>query len=403
VAIISMLLTAVLAGALALELLLVGYLLILGALALLVPARRLSAGPGARRFAVLVPAHDEEALIGRLVANLNQLDYPRDRYDVCVVADNCTDATASIARGLGARVFERFNTTERAKGFALRWLLRQLESAGESFDAYVVIDADSVVAPNFLSAMDSRLERGAQAVQAYYSVLNAHDSALAGLRYAALAAVHYLRPLGRSALGLSTGLKGNGMCFTGQVLRQFAWNWFTLAEDVEFHLALVEHGVRVEFAAETWVKGDMPVTLGQAASQNARWERGRLQLIRSHLPRLMWHGLRQRSALRLDAAAEQLIPPLSVPFAVGVGALALAWLLGNLSLIAVAAGCLAGYVVYLLVALILVRAPLRIYLTLGMAPLYIGWKVSLYARALLGARGTAWVRTARTPTSAISS
>jgi 1,2-diacylglycerol 3-beta-glucosyltransferase len=394
VALISILLAALLA----LEVLLVGYLLLLAGLALLVPAARVQAGPGRRRFAVLVPAHNEEALIPRLLMSLNRLDYPRDRFDVCVVADNCSDTTAAIATEFDAQVYERFDTTERAKGFALRWLLRQLDQLGQSYDAYVVVDADSVLAPNFLRAMDARLERGADVVQAYYSVLNSDASALAALRYAALAAVHYLRPLGRSALGLSTGLKGNGMCFAAPVLERFAWNWFTLAEDVEFHLALVEQGIRVEFAADTWVKGDMPVTLGQASSQNARWERGRLQLIRDHVPRLVWRGVRYRSVLQLDAAAEQLIPPLSVPFAIGLSALPIALLLGNPMLATVAAGCLAGYVLYLVIALVLVRAPLRIYLALGMAPVYIAWKVNLYARALLGDRSTDWVRTARTPT-----
>ena len=143
--------------------------------------------------------------------------------------------------------------------------------------------------------MDARLEHGAQAIQAYYSVLNAADSPVAALRYAALAAVHYLRPLGRAALGLSCGLKGNGMCFSAGVLAQFSWRWFTLAEDVEFHLALVNAGARVEFAPETTVLADMPVTLAQASSQNQRWERGRHGAPASPwLPRF-GRGLRRRS------------------------------------------------------------------------------------------------------------
>src|SRR5262249_2700768 len=158
-----------------------------------------------------------EVGIGRLLASLTKLDYPTRLVDVCVVADNCTDTTASIARASGARVYERDDESERAKGFALRWLIQQLQAERRAYDAFVVIDADSVVAPNLLRAMDARLERGARVIQAYYSVLNAQDSAVAALRYAALAAVHYLRPLGRSALGLSTGLKGNGMCFAGPV------------------------------------------------------------------------------------------------------------------------------------------------------------------------------------------
>jgi cellulose synthase/poly-beta-1,6-N-acetylglucosamine synthase-like glycosyltransferase len=219
------------------------------------------------------------------------------------------------------------------------------------------------------------------------------------LRYAALAAVHYLRPLGRSALALSCGLKGNGMCFSAEVMERFDWRWYTLAEDVEFHLALVGQGIRVEFAAETWVKADMPVTLAQATSQNARWERGRLQLIRTQVPGLLWQGVRHRSWLQIDAALEQLIPPLSVPFAVGVLVIPIALAVGSPLLAAVAAGCLGGYALYLLAALALVGASARVYLTLGVAPVYIAWKVALYVQSLLlGDRSVAWVRTARTPT-----
>jgi cellulose synthase/poly-beta-1,6-N-acetylglucosamine synthase-like glycosyltransferase len=330
-----------------------------------------------------------------LLDSLNRLDYPTAAFDVCVVADNCEDATAAIAREHGARVYERSSRDERAKGFALRWLLEQLGNEGREYDAFVVIDADSIVASSFLRCMDGRLEGGARVIQAYYSVLNAGESAVAGLRFAALAAIHYLRPLGRSVFGLSCGLKGNGMCFDAAVLREMGWRWFTLAEDVEFHLALIQRGIPVEFAPETWVKADMPVSLGQAASQNARWERGRLDMIRQHVPGLIWSGLRGRSLVHLDAAAEQLIPPLSVPFALGAASLPMAVALGSTPLALVAAGCLLGYAVYLLAALALVGAPWRIYVALAMAPLYIGWKVGLYARSVVGNRSTAWVRTAR--------
>jgi cellulose synthase/poly-beta-1,6-N-acetylglucosamine synthase-like glycosyltransferase len=397
VLILSFVATALLGALIATQVLLLGYLLVLTVSAFVARRpRAFTAVTRLRRFAVLVPAHNEEGVIERLLANLSRLDYPAELVDVCVVADNCDDATAALASACGARVYERFDESQRAKGFALRWLIQQLELENRTYDAFVVVDADSVVAENFLQCMNARLEGGAQAIQAYYAVLNPDQSSVAGLRFAALAAVHYLRPLGRSAFGLSVGLKGNGMCFAAPILKRFAWQWFTLAEDVEFHLVLVEQGISVEFAPETWVKADMPVTFRQAASQNARWERGRLQLIRQHVPRLLWLGVQARSWVLIDAAAEQLIPPLSVPFALSAVAGVGAYLLGNLGLTVIAAACLGGYVLYLLAALALVRAPLRIYLTLGVAPAYVLWKVGLYARSLLSPRDTAWVRTART-------
>lgn len=351
------------------------------------------------RLAVLVPAHNEELLIGRLLENLRRLDYPYELYDVCVVADNCTDSTAQIAHAHGATVYERFDPAERAKGYALRWLLERLE-ASAAYDAFVILDADSVVSTNFLRSLDARLAAGAQVIQAHYSVLNADDTAVAGLRSAALAAVHYLRPLGRAALGLSCGLKGNGMCFAAPVLERFAWSWFTLAEDVEFHLALVSSGIRVEFAPEATVLADMPVTLDQAASQNDRWERGRLQLVRRYVPRLLLDSLRHRNLLRFDAAVEQLIPPLSIPFALS-GLLLLAGVVlaahGGLIVTLLAALSLIGQAAYLLAALALVGAPRARYLALARAPIYIAWKLGLYARALFSSQSADWVRTSRAP------
>jgi 1,2-diacylglycerol 3-beta-glucosyltransferase len=388
---LSLLLVAVVA----IDVLIVGYLLFLTALAVGTSPTVESPGTPWRRFAVLVPAHDEELVIGRLLASLQQMDYPRDLIDVCVVADNCKDQTPSISRDLGARVYERTSSSEHAKGFALRWLLDQLKHEHRAYDAFVVIDADSVVAPNFLRSMDAHLSNGADAIQAYYSVLNPGDSAVAALRFAALAAVHYLRPLGRSRLKLSSGLKGNGMCFTAWLLDRFGWRWFTLAEDVEFHLALVAQGVRVEFAPDTWVKADMPATLRDSASQNERWERGRIQLLRA-VPKLVWGAVVHRNWLELDAAIEQLIPPLSVPFAIGGIAIPAAWVLNAPGIGLVGAACLGGYGLYLVSALALVRAPVRIYWALGAAPLYIAWKLGLYAQSLMGARRSAWIRTART-------
>ncbi len=186
------------------------------------------------------------------------------------------------------------------------------------------------------------------------------------------------------------------MCFAAAIIDQFGWDWYTLAEDVEFHLALVRQGVRVEFAPEARVLADMPVTLRQAQSQNERWERGRLQLVRRYVPQLIVDGVRHRSLVRLDAAIEQLIPPLSVPFVLAamcatgsaaLGSIAGAWL-GVLALV--------GQITYLLAALALVGAPRSAYVSLAAAPIYIGWKFGVYARALVSTRTSAWVRTART-------
>ncbi len=348
-----------------------------------------------RRFAILVPAHDEELLLPRLLESLAALAYPCDRYEVCVVADNCTDRTAALARVASGRVYERHDDQLRGKGYALRWLLEQLRADGCAYDAYVVIDADTVVSPNLLDAMAAYLERGDQVVQCYYGVRNRDAAWSATLRYAALALFNDLRPRGRDALGLSAGLRGNGMCFAAAVLDRFDWESFALAEDAEFHLRLVDAGLRVAYAPGAQVLAEMPTTLRQAHSQNVRWERGRLQMLRAWGPRLLATGLARRDATRLDAIAEQLTPPLSALTALVVAPLLVATALPARAARRLATALALGEVAYVLAGLRLVGAQPRAYLTLLLAPVYIAWKLGVYVVAALGLGDERWVRTAR--------
>lgn len=347
------------------------------------------------RFAVLVPAHDEEPVLGRLLASLAELSYPHNRYDVVVVADNCSDATAAIARARGAVVYERQDTTAVGKGHALRWLLGELERSGRAYEAYVVLDADSVVSTNFLQAMSERLTGGAQVIQAYYTVLPMYGSRTESLREAALALVHFLRPAAKTVLHASAGLKGNGMCFHRDVIARFGWPAHGLAEDVEFHLTLVRAGIPVEFAPEAIVRAEMPASLSRAGTQNLRWEAGRIATIRRQALPLLWYGLRRRNIAAIDAAIEQFVPPLSVPVAI-TGVILVAGLVLDLTPVWLVAAVLLGIVgLHVAFGLWLAGVPGRVYRALLHAPVYVGWKALLYARALLGRREHRWVRTER--------
>jgi cellulose synthase/poly-beta-1,6-N-acetylglucosamine synthase-like glycosyltransferase len=291
-------------------------------------------------------------------------------------------------------VYERVDATFRAKGHALRWLLALVRADGP-WDAYVVFDADSVAAPDFLARMDARLDTGSRAIQAHYAVLNAAASPVAALREAALASLHYLRPLGRSALGLSCGLKGNGMCFDAATLERLGWSSAGLAEDVELHHAFVRAGVRVSFAPEALVRADMPETLDGARSQNLRWEAGRLNAARQDVLPMLKRGLAGRDGVLLDAAIEQLIPPLSVAIAVsGVTSVAAA-VIGAPVAAVLAAFATAGIALHVVAGLVVMGAPARTYLALLRAPSYIAWKVALYLRAAVAPTALPWVRTDR--------
>jgi 1,2-diacylglycerol 3-beta-glucosyltransferase len=388
----------VLGGASAALAALAAYLLALSTAGLLRPMRVPPRSAVTRRFAVLVPAHDEAALIERLLRSLNTQGYPRDRFDVYVVADNCTDATAEIASRAGAIVHERHDPLLRAKGHAVRWLLERVRARG-GYDAYVIFDADSEVASDFLARMNARLATGSVVVQAHYSVLNADASGRAALREAALASLHYLRPLGRAALGLSCGLKGNGMCFAAGVLDRFGWGSVGLAEDVELHLALVRHGVRTDFAPEAVVKADMPVAADAARSQNLRWEAGRLQAVKRDVGPMLLAGLLHRRPMVVDAAVEQIIPPLSVAVSGAIACAMLGAVANSPAIVATASFAAVGFTTHFVLGLVAVHAPARVYRALLGAPAYVVWKLALYLRAVASPSSQPWVRTRRSTSS----
>ena len=183
------------------------------------PADRLPLGPLPRlRFDVVVPAHDEEAEIARTVESLLALDYPRELFRVVVIADNCRDHTAARAAAAGAQVMVRNEPEHRGKGYALAHAFGR--SLAEDFaDAVVVVDADTVVSSNLLTAFAGRFETGAAVVQADYGVRNPRSSWRTRMMTIALATFHGVRSLARERLGLSCGLRGNGMGFSRAVLR----------------------------------------------------------------------------------------------------------------------------------------------------------------------------------------
>ena len=112
------------------------------------------------KFMMILPAHNESAVIGNLIESLQALDYPKELYDIYVIADNCTDNTAQIAKDLGAIVYERFDETKKTKGFAMQWFLNQKIKEDADYDAFCVFDADNVVDKNFLNAMNKKLCQG---------------------------------------------------------------------------------------------------------------------------------------------------------------------------------------------------------------------------------------------------
>src|SRR5262249_35161415 len=144
-------------------------------------------------------------------------------------------------------VYERNDTANRGKGQALRWAFERLQAEGHVFDAYLIVDADSQVAPYTLSCLAREIAGGAEAAQILHTVLNGEDAPSAAMRWLALTLKNYVRPMGRTALGGSAPLLGNGMCLTHTLLQRHPWRASALTEDAEYYLTLVQAGERVHY------------------------------------------------------------------------------------------------------------------------------------------------------------
>lgn len=257
------------------------------------------------RLLFLVPAHDEALLIEGCVRSILAMDYPADRREVAVIADNCTDGTADLARTAGATCLERADTERRGKPWALAWALERVDLG--AFDAVVIIDADSLVDPSFARAMARHSPLAQRAVQGSHAVRNPGDSAMTRMA-AVLSTVfyRYMYPL-RARAGLSVPLTGNGMCIGSSILRERGWRAFSIAEDTELYVDLTRAGHRIEVEPDAIVRSQEARELKQGKTQRTRWRAGRIAILRRLGPevaRARDLGFRQK----LDILGELLVP-----------------------------------------------------------------------------------------------
>ena len=348
------------------------------------------------RFDVIVPTHNEAAVIEGVVASLRKLDWPADGFRVLVIADNCTDSTAVLARAAGAEVLERHDTERRGKGYALAFAFQASQAHGWAY-AVVVVDADTEVSPNLLEAFASRIENGAAVIQAHYRVLNSQASWRTRLMAIAMASFHRVRSRARERLRLSCGIRGNGWCITHRLLRQAPYRAFSLTEDIEYGIDLGLAGYRVRYADEANVAAMMVSGEQAARTQRQRWEGGRLQLIRSRTPALLRAARGPDGGVCLDLALDLLVLPLSyaainVAVLIVLASVALLWEPSMEIWLWLALGCGASLLLYVLRGWQLSGVGMRGLVDLLRAPFFVLWKVLLMLRAHKSAE---WVRTKR--------
>lgn len=399
-----------------------GYLLFILTSAATAPKRKraVTARTSPLSATVVIPAHNEEDVISATLQSLAAVQPP---LPVVVIADNCTDRTAQLARDAGASVIERQNKDERGKGFALAYAFDLLMNesrnggaiAGSGADAYIVVDADTQVQPDFAVRLLAELPDDPAvpaAVQGRYGVMNGADGWRAALMSAAFDLVNHVRLLAIDHAGGCLGLKGNGMAFTRGCLAQFPMTGRSVTEDLDYAMDLMQHGgIRVQYAPHAFVCAQMPVTGEQARSQRQRWEGGRYRVVRSRAPQLLKAVVKTGDFRFIGAMFELLQPPLAEQVAGCVGICSLALLCSMLGspfagLALIAAGfSVVSILLYVFLGLGLAGAKKETFKALAFAPIYIVWKLVLYAIGIVSGRRTGkadtggadaeWVRTSR--------
>ena len=260
-------------------------------------------------FAAVICAHNEEKVVWQLIDNLKQLNYPKDMYDIYVVADNCTDHTADICREHGAIVKVRTNKEQVGKGYALDWMFSQMLAQEKQYDAFVVFDADNPVRTELLREMKTNLWNWVTVIRGYMDSKNPTDSWIAGTFSIAFWLINHMWHLAKYNIGLSTALGGTGMCIATEIVRKYGWGCDCLTEDMEFSMKVLLEGVRTCWAHDAIIYDEKVVGFMQSCRQRKRWAQGQCDCGERFIPKLFARGIKTGNIRMLDG-----IITLSQPF-----------------------------------------------------------------------------------------
>ncbi len=234
------------------------------------------------RFMAIIPAHNEATVVGNLIESLKNQNYPKELYDIYVIADNCTDNTAEVAKKAGAIVYERFDETKKTKGYALQWFLDQKIKENAPYDALCIFDADNIADVNFIKAMNKKLCQGENVVQGYRDIKNPTDNWITAGYAIFYWTMNRFYHLARYNLGLSPLLNGTGFMVRFDIIKPTGWDTKTLTEDIEFSLKNIIEGRKLGWATDAIVYDEQPTSFKQSWSQRTRWTVGHIQCMKEY-------------------------------------------------------------------------------------------------------------------------
>lgn len=242
------------------------------------------------KYAILVAARNEEAVIGNLLKSIYSQTYPKELVTVFVVADNCTDKTAEVVRNSGAICYERFDDEHRTKGYALQFLVKQIERdyGTQNFEGYFIFDADNILKEDYIERMNESFDAGEKIVTSYRHTKNFNDNWIS-----AAYGIHWLRTVrtehrARSVFRLACRVQGTGFLFASEIIKD-GWNYVRLTEDRSFCADAVANGYRISFNYDAVFYDEQPTDLKIAMRQRIRWAKGNLQSFTESSGKLFLH------------------------------------------------------------------------------------------------------------------
>jgi cellulose synthase/poly-beta-1,6-N-acetylglucosamine synthase-like glycosyltransferase len=346
-------------------------------------------------LAILVPAHDEGEQIETIVHSIQNLTGDPKSVETFVIADNCEDATAHIARAAGATVFERNDLNNRGKGQALDWCLKTHRDQLMVYDAIAFVDADMIITPNFAEEIATCFaDPQVNIVQTLNIVSNPTANWRCAIGFMSFAVINHLRPSGRCWLGGTAELKGSGMAFRSHIILRYGWPAHTIAEDSEFGKQLLADGHRVHYTPHAQVKSPIPEHKVQIETQQSRWEGGKQSLFKKYFPIFFKKIFSSRPVPYIDATMDLLVPPLTALIALTGLCFAGTLLVSGIWAVVMFA-CLAVIGFAIFTSLLQLHAPLKVYGYIAAIPWFMIWKIPLLFRVAFGKSEDSWQRTPR--------